>query len=192
MNPFQMNPFRRGDDPYMLVVGMTGVKMGDRLTLIGCAHGGRLAAVAAKVGLSGQAVAFVPDDASAARARKAAANAGVLVDVEIAPPTRLPAEDGSFDLAVIDDTGGLFGALRPEDRVAAIRETLRLLRPGGRAIVIGAAPRAGLGALLTRARSAPGFDPTPAFQAEGFRSVRLLAEREGLKFVEAIKPRGNS
>src|ERR1700736_2159213 len=149
MNPFQMNPFRRREDPYMLIVGMTGVKMGDRLSHIGCAHGGRLAAVAAKVGLSGQAVAFVPDEASAARARKAAANAGVLVDVEIAPPTRLPAQDGSFDLAVIDDTGGLLGALRPEVRAAAIRETFRLLRPGGRAIVMVAAPRAGLGARIS-------------------------------------------
>ena len=45
------------DDPFTLVVGMTGVKMGDRLVQVGCADGGRLAAVASKVGLSGRAVA---------------------------------------------------------------------------------------------------------------------------------------
>ena len=125
--------FVKRGDPYMLVVGMTGVKMGDRVVQIGCAHGGRLAAVAGKVGLSGQAVAVVPDAASAARARKGAAQAGVLVDVEIGPLTRSSAESGAFDLAVIDDTGGLVGAMRPEDRIAMLRETFRILRPGGRA-----------------------------------------------------------
>lgn len=184
-----LNPFQRRDDPYMLVVGMTGVKMGDRVVQIGCAHGGRMAAIASKVGLSGQATAIVPDEASAARARKAASQAGVLVDVEVAPPTRLPVGDAAFDLAVIDDTGGFVGAMRPEDRVGTFREVLRALRPGGRAIVIGAVPRGGFGALFTRAQSGPGFDVPPALQAEGFKSVRKLAEREGLIFSEGIKPR---
>jgi ubiquinone/menaquinone biosynthesis C-methylase UbiE len=187
-----LNPFQRRGDPYMLVVGMTGVKMGDRLVQIGCAHGGRLAAVAGRVGLSGSASAIVPDDGSAARARKAAAEAGVLVEIEVAPPTRLPSPDGSFDLAVIDDTNGLVGTMRAEDRVGAFREAFRVLRQGGRAIVIGAGHRGGLGALLTRAQSGPAFDPVPVLQAEGFKSVRMLAEREGLTFVEAIKPRTNS
>src|SRR5436309_16015010 len=107
-----LNPFQRSGDPYMLMVGMTGVKMGDRVAQIGCAHGGRLAAVASKVGLSGRAVAIVPDETSAARAQKGAADGGVLIDVETAPPTRLPLEDESFDLAVVDDTAGLLGFLR--------------------------------------------------------------------------------
>jgi len=179
---------RRGD-PHLLAVSMTGVKMGDRILQIGCADGGRLAAVAAKVGLSGQAVAVVPDDSSALRARKGAAEAGVLVDIEMAPPTRLPIEHGTFDVAVIDDTGGFAGALTPEARVGMLREVLRALRPGGRAIVIGAAPRGGLGALLTRAQGGPGFDAIAALSAEGFTPVRRLAEREGLTYAEGIKPR---
>ena len=103
----------------------------------------------------------------------------------------MSAENGAFDLAVIDDTGGLVGTMRPDDRVATLRETFRILRPGGRAIVIGAAPRGGLGALFTRAQSGPGFDATAALHAEGFKSARVLAEREGLVFTEGIKPRGN-
>jgi len=189
-----LNPFQRSGDPYMLMVGMTGVKMGDRVAHIGCAHGGRLAAVAAKVGLSGRAVAIVPDQSSAARVRKGAAQAGVLVEIEIAPPTRLPADDAAFDLAVVDDTDGLVGTMRAEDRVAAIHELVRILRPGGRVMIIGAAPRGGLGALLTRAQSGPPFASSgrasQALQADGFKSVRTLAERDGLVFVEAIKPRG--
>src|SRR5687768_7566481 len=125
----------RRDDPYRLVVGMTGVQMGDRIAQIGCAEGGRLAAIAGKVGLSGRAVAIVPDEVSAARARKGAAREGVLLELEIAPPTRLPGATGAFDLVVIDDTGGLLLAMDGDDRVLAVREALRLLRPGGRVMV---------------------------------------------------------
>lgn len=185
--------FLKRQDPYLLVTSMTGVKLGDRLLQVGCAHAGRLGAVAAKVGLSGRAVAVTPDEASAARARKGAAAAGVLVEVEVAPTTRLPVEDAQFDLAVVDDTAGLFGTMRAEDRVASIRELARVVRAGGRVIMIGAAPRGGLGSLLSRAQSGPPFAATgealTAFEADGFKSVRLLAEREGLVFVEGVKPR---
>jgi ubiquinone/menaquinone biosynthesis C-methylase UbiE len=185
--------FLRRDNPHALVVSMTGVKLGDRLVQVGCTHAGRLGAVAAKVGLSGRAVAVTPDEASAARARKGAADAGVLLEVEVAPPTRLPVENGAFDLAVVDDTGGLFGRMRAEDRVAAIRELVRVLRPGGRVLIVGTTPRGGLGAVLSRTGSGPPFaasgDATKALEADGFKSARIIAEREGLAFVEAIKPR---
>jgi ubiquinone/menaquinone biosynthesis C-methylase UbiE len=187
-----MSLFARGGDPYMLVVGMTGVKMGDRLVQLGCAHGGRLGAVASKVGLSGQAVAIVPDEASAVRARKGAAGAGVLVEVEVGPLTHLPLADRAFDVAVVDDTGGLFGSTVPADRLAIVRELQRVLRPGGRVVLIGATPRAGLGALLTRAQAGPPFvasDEARHELASVFRPVRTLAEREGLVFVEGMKPR---
>jgi len=185
-----LNPFRRsGEDPFALLVGMTGVKLGDRIVQIGCAHGGRLAAVAAKVGLSGRAVAVAPDEASAARAEKGARDAGVLIEIERAPTTAIPSDADAFDMALVDDTGGLFGSMRAEDRVLTVREILRVLRPGGRVMVIGAAPRGGLGALVTRAQSGPPFDATPSLAAEGFRAVRKLAEREGLVFVEGLKAR---
>lgn len=191
-----MNPFRRGDNPYPLVVSMIGVKMGDRIALIGCAHGARLAAIAGKVGLSGRAVAIVPDESSAARVRKGAEHGGVLVEVDVAPPTRLPAEDDAFDVAIVDDTAGLLGTMRSEDRVRTIRELLRILRPGGRVLILGAAERGGFGAILTRAQSGPPFtasgDANLALEADGFRSVRKLAEREGLVFVEGVKPRAET
>ena len=185
--------FLKKSDPHLLIVGMTGVKMGDAFLQIGCADGGRMAAVAAKVGLSGRAAVVAPDEASAARARKAAEEAGVLVEIEVAPPARLPLDAGVFDLAVVDDTAGLFGTMRAEDRVAAIRELIRVLRPGGRVLVVGAVPRGGLGAVLSRTQSGPPFvasgDASKSLEADGFKSVRTLAEREGLVFVEGIKPR---
>jgi len=188
-----LNPFVKGGDSHLLVVGMVGTKMGERFVQIGCAHGGRLGAVAAKVGLSGRAVAIAPDEASAERARKGAAEAGMLVEVEVAPMTALPAEDRAFDVAVVDDTGGLLGEMPPEDRHGLVRELFRILRPGGRVVALGAIPQSGLGALLKRGPSEPSFAASGALHevltADGFRPVRTLAERDGLIFVEAVKPR---
>lgn len=188
-----LNPFAKGANPYLLVVGMVGTKMGERFLQIGCANGGRLGAVAAKVGLSGRAVAITPDEASADRARKGAAQAGMLVEVEVAPMTALPADDGAFDVAVVDDTGGLLDALSPHDRGGLVGELFRILRPGGRVVAIGAGPQGGLAALLKRAPSEPSFTASGSLNqllaSGGFRPVRTLAEREGLVFIEAAKPR---
>jgi hypothetical protein len=60
-------------------------------------------------------------------------------------------------------------------------------------MLVGTAPRGGFGAILSRAQSGPPFaasgDATKALDAEGFRSARILAERDGLVFVEAVKSR---
>ena len=186
-----MLSLRRRQDPNALVIAMSGVRMGDRLVQIGCAHAGRLGAVAAPVGLSGRAVAVVPDDASAARARKGAEQAGVLIEVMTAPLTQLPLDHDAFDVALIDDTGGLLTSLGPNTRVSLVREVSRVLRPGGRVVVVGAGERGGLGALFSRAAHGAPFDPIPLLEADRFRTARRLAEREGLVFVEAIKPRAD-
>jgi SAM-dependent methyltransferase len=188
-----LNPFVRRRDSHTLLVSMTGVKMGDRVAFVGCASGARLAAIAAKVGLSGRAVVIAPDESAAARARKGAENAGVLVEVQVASPARTPLEDGAFDLAVVDDTGGLIGAMSADERALAVRETARVLRPGGRVVLVGAAPATGVARLLARQPSAPSLaasgEATTTLEANGFGIVRTLAEREGQVFVEGIKPR---
>src|SRR5262245_29264610 len=187
-----LNRFAKPEAPHPLVVGMSGVKLGDRVVQIGCAHGGYIAAIAMKAGLSGRVV--VAGDAPAIeRAEKGGQTLGVLVETETIAEPKLPFDVDSFDLGIIDDTGGGFGALRAEDRVALVRELARVVRPGGRAMVIGTVPRHGLAALLSRGQSGPSFAASggagAALEADGFRGVRTLAEREGLIFVEGIKPR---
>jgi ubiquinone/menaquinone biosynthesis C-methylase UbiE len=182
-------PLRR-NNPYTLYVRMIDVRMGDRIAQIGCAHGGRLAATAGKVGLSGRAVAVVFDESSAERARRGASDAGVLIElIEGDRAARVPLDDDSCDLVIVDETGGLLTEMAPEDRSALIKDVKRILRPGGRVMVVGTAPRGGLGALLTRAPQGPPFNPEPWLQSDGFKAVRRLAEREHLVFVEALKPR---
>ena len=181
---------RRGGTPHAFVVAMSGVQMGDQLLQIGCSDAGRLAAIAGKVGLSGRAVAAVTSEQDGARVTRAAAQAGVLVEVVVAPLSHLALEDGSFDLAVLDNAGGLLAGLDDEARSAVVREALRVLRPGGRVMVVSPGTPQGLKALLgKRDAETPGFDPSPMLLAGGFAGARLLADKEGLVFVEALKPR---
>ncbi len=188
-----LNPFtRRGGDPHQLAVSMTGVKLGDRVAFVGCPDTGRAAAIAAKVGLSGRATATVSDDAAASRVNKAAANEGVLVDIEISDIKHLPYGDGEFDLAVVDDTGALLEQLTDGDRAAIAREVARILRPGGRVILVGGGEPAGLQKLMSKTPASPlliSGAVNALLQANGFGIVRTLAEREGLVFVEGLKPR---
>jgi SAM-dependent methyltransferase len=187
------NPFaRRGSDPHLLAVSMTGVKLRDRVAFIGTPVPARLAAIAAKVGLSGHAAAVVLDEAGAERVNRAAANAGVLVDVDIADVKRLPYSDGDFDLAVVDDTGTLVEQLTEDERASLAKEVARILRPGGRVVVLGGSEPTGLVKFLSRAPASPlvlsgGMNALLA--GNGFSIVRTLAEREGLVFVEGLKPR---
>jgi ubiquinone/menaquinone biosynthesis C-methylase UbiE len=191
-----LNPFsQRGGDPHMLAVSMTGVKLGDRVAFVGAPDPGRTAAIAARVGLSGHAAAAVADEAAVTRVNKAAANAGVLLDATVADAGRLPYGDGEFDLAVIDDTGALLEQLAEPDRAVIARDAARILRPGGRVLVIGGSEPTGLNKLLVRTPGSPlvaSGEINALLAASGFSIVRTLAEREGLVFVEGLKPRTQS
>jgi ubiquinone/menaquinone biosynthesis C-methylase UbiE len=174
----------RRPDPYALPVSMTGLKLGDRLLQIGCGDGGLLAALAAKVGLTGRACGVDESEAALERAAKAAGRAGVLVELQRAPYGALPFAPGSFDVVVLHR---VLGAMTPERRVDTVAQAVRLLREGGRAIVVDRAPRGGLAALLTpRERRYPVEE---LLRAAGFRAVRTLAEREGWRFTEGVRGR---
>lgn len=173
---------------------MTGVALGDRLLLVGCTDASLLGAIGSKVGWSGRVCAIVPDDAHAQRARRGAGQSGFLLELEIGNLGNFPFEDGTFNLIVVDNQEGLLSSMRPEQRVAALQQAFRTLSPRGRIVVMERAARGGLGALFGSPAAAP-IDPRykssggalVALEAEGFRSVRLLAERGGLSFFEGVR-----
>lgn len=173
---------------------MTGVNLGDRLLQIGCTDASLMAAIGSKVGLSGRVCAVVPDDAHAARARRAAEKSGFLLEIETGHLEKFPFEDGAFNLIVVDNQEGLLSGMRPEQRVATLQQAFRTLASRGRIVVIERGTRSGLGALLGPSTTAP-VDPhykasggaIVALEAEGFRAARVLAERDGLSFIEGVR-----
>ena len=177
----------KGDND--LRVTMAGLRLGDKVLQIGSGDPRLIAILAAKVGISGQASALVPDDGSAGPIRRVAQAGGVLVDVKVAPLRTPPFAQGWFDVVVIPE---LIGAMRPHERVGTLQGARQVLRVGGRCLVIEAAPRGGLGALFSGRALDPHYrsqgGAEPALRAEGFRPVRTLAERQGLLFTEGMKP----
>ena len=187
-----MTLFRRSGEVHGLAIAMTGVRLGERFMQIGCTDGTLLAAVASKVGVSGRACVCVATPEDMERARRAAERAGVLIEIERSAFDHLPYEDAAFDLVVVDSQDGLIANAQPERRVALLQDAKRVLTSRGRIIIIERAPRAGLGALITRSnpQANPHYVNTggaeTALRAEGFKAVRQLAERDGMSFFEGI------
>jgi len=186
--------FRGAPQKHSVAIAMTGVTLGDRLLQVGCTDASLLGAIGSKVGLSGRVCAVVPDDAHAARARRAAEKSGFLLEVETGHLEHFPFEDGAFNLIVVDNQEGLLSSMRPEQRVATLQQAFRTLAARGRIVIIERGERGGLGALLGSSTSAP-IDPhykssggaIVALEAEGFRAARLLAERDGVSFFEGVR-----
>ena len=181
-------PFlKKSGGPYDLEAAMAGVKLGTRVLQIGSSA--LIATIARRVGLSGQACCVVDTHSAARRVEKAAAKEGALVEITQAALQALPYEAGSFDLVVLKD---VIADMRSNDRVATLQQSHRVLRPGGRCLVIEQAVRGGLGALFSRRTVDQHYirhgRAQGALEAEGFRPVRVLAERSGLVFVEGLKP----
>ena len=171
---------RRGRGQAMdpLQVSMTGVRMGERFLQIGCHDRALLSGLAAKVGLSGTAALAAFDDAQAKRAGAIGAKVGALIETRKIEGLALPFDSDQFDMVVVDDTNGAFGKIDERSRVAYLSEAKRAVRKGGRIEVIeGVADRAA------------GYDALRDLTAAGFKPVRVLAEKDGFRFLEGL--RGN-
>ena len=168
-----------------LHVTMTGVRMGERFLQIGCDDRSLLGGLAAKVGLSGACAVAAFDEASAERARSVGAKVGALIDVRVVIPAAFGVDAGSVDMVVVDDTRGTFARMPDADRAAALAEARRALRDGGRIEVVERVAVTGLlGGHVSRP---PGYSVEAELSAAGFTPVRMLAEKEGVRFVEGLK-----
>jgi SAM-dependent methyltransferase len=164
---------RRGGgsmDP--LQVSMTGVRMGESFLLVGCRDKALLAGLAAKVGLSGSAAVAAFDRQQTALAEKIGAQVGALIEIKDASG-HWPFDDEAFDMVVVDDTDGAFWT--HPDPNAILENGRRSLRRGGRIEVV------------TPVSAHEEADFIARLSAVGFKPVRLLAERNGLRFVEGLR-----
>lgn len=150
---------------YDLIVSMVGVKLGERLLQIGGGDGLLLAALGKKTGLTGEVSAVEVDAGTAAKVKDQATKDGVLSEVHAAPLAQLPFPDSAFDIVVIP-----FPAAG--DGLPGVGEAYRVLRLGGRLSVI--------------ARATAEAIPNQ-LQQTGFKAARLIAQRDGYAFYEAIK-----
>jgi SAM-dependent methyltransferase len=169
-----------------LSVSMSGVKLGDRVLVIGCSDPKLIAALAAKAGLSGRTCAVDQSPEIATEAGRIALKEGVLVETSSAAPSAQPFERDSFDLVVMRD---VLGSGEGQSRAMVVQEAAQVLRPGGRAVAIDTMPRTGIAALFgAQAPPAGDADGTlETLKSQGFIAVRVLAERDGLRFIEAVK-----
>lgn len=165
----------RAMDP--LQVSMTGVRMGERFLQIGCHDRALLSGLAARVGLSGTAAVAAFDEAEAKRAGGVGAKIGALIETHRIEGRALPFDSAQFDMVVVDDTNGRFAAIADDVRADYLREARRTVRHGGRIEVIEGVD----------AKRAPGYDVLRDLEAVGFKPVRMLAERDGFRFVEGLR-----
>ena len=177
--------FRRSEtEP--LTVSMTSIKLGDRLLVIGASDASLIARLATKAGLTGRACMVEEDDALRARAAAAVEREGALVESFTAPFNSLPFEAEAFDVVVVRN---VLRSMPEERRGQFAAGVHHVLRPGGRCVVIEGDRQGGLAALLKSEPTEPRAEGIEAaFTAAGFRGVRRLAEREGMVFLEGVKP----
>ncbi len=178
---------QRNSQRRQLDVSMVGLKLGAHVLQLG-SDGELIAALARVVGISGEACAVTDDPDQADQMRRAAAAAGVLVEVNIAQFGALQYDAEVFDVLVISD---VIGEMRMNERVICLQQALRVLRTNGRCLVVERAQRGGLWALLSQRALDRNYrangGAAGALAAEGFRAVRLLAERDGKSYVEGTK-----
>jgi len=169
-----MGWFRKSGPRDALAVTMTGVKLGDRFLSVGARDVTLIAALATKAGVTGRACVV---DADPARATSVAGDVeaeGALVEAAQAEWDRLPYDAAAFDVALARD---VFSTLAPDLKRRCAADVLRVLRGGGRLVVVEGTKRARV-------------DPeslTSALKDAGFAAVRVLAEAEQTIFVEGIK-----
>lgn len=164
-----------------LTVSMAGIRLGDRLLVVGAGDPKLLAGTAVKTGLTGRACVVDEIEARTSAATAAAERDGALVDGFTASWTSLPFGDGEFDVAIIRH---VLPGLREDQRVTCLAEVRRVLRPGGRGLVIDGVERTGLRAHFRRRPAAE--DVVRVLTAAQFVAVRTLAERASLVFVEGV------
>ena len=126
---------RRGlwviNTPYRRILQASNITPQDRVLDLGCGIGNILIALAERIAFSYPAVGVdvSPDLVRIGEHEIARAAMQDRIRLQVAPATRLPFEDGSFDVVL---TSHVLKHLDDEALLTSFREVVRVLRPGGR------------------------------------------------------------
>jgi SAM-dependent methyltransferase len=126
---------RRGlwviNTPYRRILSAAAITAQDRVLDLGCGIGNILIALAERTAFAHpvQGVDVSPDLIRIGEREIAGAGLQDRITLQVAPATRLPFEDGAFDVVL---TSHVLKHLDDEALLASFREVARVLRPGGR------------------------------------------------------------
>lgn len=166
---------------------MIGAKPGDRVLVIGAGDGRLAAGLGLLTGLNGRTLVVDRTPGAQARVDAAARRAGALVEFDPSAAATLPIADGAFDIVVVPQEL----SARPTELAHIASEAARVARPGGRVMVIEQTERRGFRALLMRdaRRVIPAEEIRALLSDAGLRAARVLAEVDGIAYIDAMKPR---
>jgi ubiquinone/menaquinone biosynthesis C-methylase UbiE len=170
---------RRGlwviNTPYRRILRSAAITREDRVLDLGCGIGNILIALAESIDFVHRAVGVdvSPDVVRIGQREIARAGLKDRIGLQFAPATRLPFDDGAFDVVL---TSHVLKHLDDAALVASFREVARVLRPGGRFLLweFDKSPRSALLFWSARLTGVP-----PPFQL-----------RTGTEFSEALQSTG--
>jgi len=181
---------RRGlwviNTPYRRILSVANISSQDRLLDLGCGIGNILIALAERIDFTHPPVGVDVSPDLIRIGEREIEHAGLRdrIRLQLAPATRLPFEDGSFDVVL---TSHVLKHLDDEALLTSFREVARVLRPGGRFLLweFEKSPRSALLFLSARLTGLP-----PAFQlrtgAEFSAALRLAGFHRVVRFNTGI------
>jgi len=176
--------FRKGLSRHHTAIAMIGAKSGDQVLVVGASDAELAAEVALVTGLNGTTTVCDPDAGARTRVETAAREAGALVEFATATPTSLPATDESQDVVVLMNAAD---AVAHVDPALVLEHVLRILRPGGRIIVVDGSRASGFFRSTGGAERLPAQTILTRLEQAGTRARRQLAEVDGVSYYEARK-----
>jgi ubiquinone/menaquinone biosynthesis C-methylase UbiE len=176
--------FRKGLSRHHTAIAMIGTKSGDEVMVVGASDPELAAEVALVTGLNGTTIVCDPDTRARAQVEHAAREAGALVEFATATPTSLPAADESQDVVVLMNAAD---AVAHVDPALVLQHALRVLRPGGRVIVVDGTRSSGFFRSGGGAARLPAQTILTRLEQAGTRARRQLAEVNGVSYYEARK-----
>ena len=170
-----------------LAVTMSGVRLGEKALQIGEGDVRVMALIAARTGLTGRAVIVVLNEQSAGRVRRSIDDVGALAEVGMVDQED-PPDEAAFDVIVVHDVPQTIASAQTAIRSGWLQLCYRTLRGGGRIVTIERGSPVGFRGWFSGAKDVRTLGGSEAALASaGFASVRVLGDREGLRFVEGFK-----